>query len=141
MSRITTVVPPGLEFQHDRFHYAPAVKVTEASGFVVVSGVIGGRAGGPFPTDPAEQYAVLFENLASVLDHAGSSLSQVVELISFHLSLKPDALGVFVAAKDAVVVPPYPAWTAVGVTELADPRALVEVRAMAVLPGPGDAPA
>jgi enamine deaminase RidA (YjgF/YER057c/UK114 family) len=135
MSKITTVVPPGLEFQHDRFHYAPAVVVTEVTGFVVVSGVIGGRPGAPFPADPAEQYQVLFENLAAVLEHAGSSLSQVVELISFHLSLKPDDLGAFVAAKDAVISPPYPAWTAVGVTELADPRARAEVRAMAVLAG------
>jgi enamine deaminase RidA (YjgF/YER057c/UK114 family) len=133
MSKIDTVIPPGLEFQHDRFHYAPAVVIREAGSLVVVSGVIGGRVGGDFPADPSEQFQVAFENLATVLEHAGSSLAHVVELITFHLSLKPESLGPFIAAKDAVIGAPYPAWTAVGVTELADPRALVEVRAMAVL--------
>ena len=130
MSRIRTVVPPGLERQYERFHYAPAVV---ADGIVVVSGVIGGRRDRSFPADPAEQFQAVFENLAHVLEHAGSSLGNVLELTSFHLSLKPEQLGPFVAAKDAAITEPYPAWTAVGVTELADPRALVEVRAMALV--------
>ena len=37
------------------------------------------------------------------------------------------------AVKDRYLTDPYPAWTAIGVSELAAPAALVEVRVVAVL--------
>jgi hypothetical protein len=43
-------------------------------------------------------------------------------------------------AKDAVMSAPYSAWTAIGVSELAFPGALVEIRATAQLRKPAAAP-
>ena len=40
-------------------------------------------------------------------------------------------LGTFMKIKDEYVAAPYPAWTAIGCTQLALPGALVEIRAQA----------
>jgi hypothetical protein len=44
-------------------------------------------------------------------------------------------------AKDAALPEPYPAWTAIGITELAVPGCLVEIRATAQLRRPAARPA
>ena len=44
-------------------------------------------------------------------------------------------LEAFMAVKDRYVKAPYPAWTAIGITELAIPGGLVEIRVTARMPG------
>ena len=51
---------------------------------------------------------------------------------TFHVGLR-EHLGTFVKVKDRYIEAPYPAWTAIGVVELAVPGALVEIRATARL--------
>jgi enamine deaminase RidA (YjgF/YER057c/UK114 family) len=53
-------------------------------------------------------------------------------LTTFHVGLR-EHLGTFVAVKDRYLEAPYPAWTAIGVVELAVPGALVEIRVTARL--------
>jgi enamine deaminase RidA (YjgF/YER057c/UK114 family) len=54
-------------------------------------------------------------------------------MTTFHVDLMAN-LRAFVQAKDEVVGEPYPAWTAIGVSELAMPGGLVEVRVTARRP-------
>ena len=110
------------EKTYERFHFAPAYRVGDT---VYVSGIIG--AG----DDPAEQFADAFTQLANVLEAAGSSIENVVEMTSFHVDMGSH-LGAFMAARDAAMREPWPAWTAIGCTELAMPNGLAEVKVTAV---------
>ncbi len=57
-------------------------------------------------------------------------MSDVVEITTYHVELKRH-LDTFVRVKDEYVAEPYPAWTAIGVSELITDGALVEIRAIA----------
>ena len=69
--------------------------------------------------------------MRSVLEAAGATLADVVELMTFHTDLRGE-MAAFSKVKDAFFTERYPSWTAVGVTELALPELLVEIRAVAV---------
>jgi enamine deaminase RidA (YjgF/YER057c/UK114 family) len=126
MARRRSVIPEEMRLMHDQFHFAPAVRVGKN---VFCSGQVGSGPGGKLDPDPAAQITQAFENVRSVLEEAGASLADVVELTSFHVGLN-EHIGVFMQVKDGFLKEPYPAWTAVGVAELAF-GALVEIKARA----------
>jgi len=53
-------------------------------------------------------------------------------MTTFHVGLQRH-LETFMKVKDRYVHPPYPAWTAIGITELAFPGGLVEIKVIARL--------
>lgn len=122
------IVPAGAEKTYARFHFAPAYRVGDT---VYVSGVIGTGDDGRAPTDVAAEFTNTFANLAATLEAAGSSLAEIVEMTSFHIDMS-DTLAPFMAARDAVLAEPWPAWTAIGCTQLAIPSARAEVKVTAV---------
>jgi enamine deaminase RidA (YjgF/YER057c/UK114 family) len=125
------VVPPGMEAQFDKFHYAPAVK---ANGLLFVSGQVGRDEAKMEILEGAEaQIAQAFENLGRVLAAAGCGFGDVVELISYHTDIKAQ-MRAFLAVKEKHFPRDYPAWTALGVAALAHPKILVEIKCTAVLP-------
>ena len=63
---------------------------------------------------------------------AATPLWATVEMTTFHVGLA-EHLAAFARVRAKWVQEPYPAWTAVGVAELAAPAALVEVKVVAVL--------
>jgi enamine deaminase RidA (YjgF/YER057c/UK114 family) len=128
MAKRKTIVPDGMENFHDQFHFAPAVRVGKT---VYCSGQVGSTPGGTLDPDPAAQISQAFENVRSVLKEAGASLKDVVEMTSFHVGLN-EHIGVFMQVKDGFLKKPYPAWTAVGVAELAF-GAIVEIKVTARL--------
>ena len=69
-------------------------------------------------------------NLRRVLEAAGASLADVVELTTFHVDMSETAA--FGKVKDEFFPESYPAWTAVGTSALVLPPLRVEVRATAV---------
>ncbi|MEM7094229.1 MAG: Rid family hydrolase [Actinomycetota bacterium] len=116
------VIPAGSEAMYERFHFAPAYRVGDT---VFVSGVIGNGE------DPGEQFASAFEALAATLAAAGSSMDKIVDMTSYHVDMSAH-LGTFMAARDAAMSEPWPAWTAIGCTELAMPHGLAEIKVTAV---------
>jgi enamine deaminase RidA (YjgF/YER057c/UK114 family) len=128
MAKPTPIIPAGSEKTYERFHFAPAVRVGD---IVYCSGVIGAD-GATVPDDAADEFGAAFAGLAAVLEAAGGSLDDVVEMTSFHVDMAQH-LPAFMAAKDAAIGEPYPAWTAIGCTELAIPGARVEIKATAHL--------
>ena len=129
MANHEAIIPAGGEQSYERFQFAPAVKTGNT---IYVSGVIGSGDDGSVPDDPGDEFTNAFASLASTLEAAGASLADVVELTSFHVNM-PETLGKFMKAKAAVMNEPYPAWTAIGCTELAIPGARAEVKATAVI--------
>jgi enamine deaminase RidA (YjgF/YER057c/UK114 family) len=122
------IVPEGLEYQYEKLQYSPAVRVGDV---VHVSGVIGTRSDGSVSDDPAEQFAQAFTNLRGVLAGAGCSFDDIVEMTTFHVGLQQNLRAFVHAKRDAMGGPPHPAWTAIGVVELAVPGGLVEVKVTA----------
>lgn len=121
------VNPPGTEKTYERWHYSQAVRVGDT---VWVSGQVGLEKGRPAEGIEA-QARLAFEALRGVLAEAGATLADVVELVSYHTKMA-DMAG-FSKVKAEFFPRDYPAWTAAGVTELAVPGVLVEVRATAVV--------
>jgi enamine deaminase RidA (YjgF/YER057c/UK114 family) len=129
MDKASLVIPKGQERLYEEFHFAPAVKDGDR---LFCSGVIGVGADGKASADPETQFSQAFELLSAVLKSAGASFADVVEMTTFHVDLRKN-LGKFMKVKDKYLLAPYPAWTAIGITELAFPGGLVEIKVIARL--------
>ena len=125
------IVPASQKALYDNFHFAPAVVDGQN---LRCSGVIGMNPDGSVPGDPETQFAQAFASLGEVLKEAGADFSDITEMTTFHTALA-ESIGQFSQVKDRFIEEPYPAWTAVGTTELAMPGALVEIQVTARLPG------
>ena len=122
------IVTPGRERSYDEFHFAAALAVGDT---LHVSGHIG-RGPNGIDSDPGTQFRAAFVNVAETLAAAGASWADVVEMTTFHVGLR-EHFDEFRRVRDEFVKEPYPAWTAVGVTELVAPGAIVEIAVTAVL--------
>jgi enamine deaminase RidA (YjgF/YER057c/UK114 family) len=89
----------------------------------------------PGETDFRPAYERAFARLGRILARAGASWDDVVEITSFHTDMKTQ-MGPMIAVKNKYIREPHPAWTAIGVAHLGDPRALTEIRMIAKLPRP-----
>ena len=124
------IIPASQHSFYDNYHFAPAVVDDD---HLRCSGVIGvNMKDGSVASDPTVQFTQAFENLAEVLAAGGGSFSSIIEMTTFHVGLR-DHLTAFMAVKDNYIKEPYPAWTAIGISELAIPGGLVEIRVTARL--------
>lgn len=126
----SAVIPAGMEDVYAKIRYSPAVKVGNT---VYVSGQIGRNAAMELVEEREAQMVQAFENLKSVLAKAGATLSDVVDLTTFHTDMRD--LSLFMKVRDRYFnVDPLPAWTAIGAHMLGGaPGYIVEVKAVAVL--------
>ncbi|KFG94727.1 endoribonuclease L-PSP [Burkholderia paludis] len=124
------VVPAGMEAVYETIGYAPGLLVGDT---LYVSGQIGRDAGMRLVEAREAQIVQAFENLKRVLEAAGASFADVVDLMSFHTDLRDLAL--FMQVRDRYLdAHPKPAWTAVGAHMLGGaPGYVVEIKAVAVL--------
>jgi enamine deaminase RidA (YjgF/YER057c/UK114 family) len=120
--------PPGTEKIYEQWQFSQAVQVGET---VWVSGQVGIDHDGKIPAGIEAQAALAFENLKGVLGAAGATLEDVVELTTFHRDMKE--MPGFAKVKASYLPKDFPAWTAVGTSELALPDLRVEVRATAIV--------
>lgn len=121
--------PAGTEGIYASWHFSQAVR---AGNLVWVSGQVGIDEKG-IGAGIEAQARTAFRNLARVLDAAGASLRDVVELVTYHRAMQD--MAAFAKVKDEFYPEDYPAWTAVGVTALALPELLIEIRATAAIAG------
>ncbi len=133
MKQSDVVVPRGMEIAYDQFHFAPAVR---AGGLLRCAGQLGTDEHFVLAsTEPEAQFVQAFENVKRVLAAAKLDFSDVVEMTTFHVGLR-EHIATFLAVKDRYFRAPWPAWTAIGIVELAAPGALVEIRVTARLRAP-----
>ena len=119
-----TLAAPQFAHYSGEWHLSP---VLETGDFVFLSGQTGWRPDDTVASDPEDQFRDVFRSLEANLAAAVLSFDNVVEMTSYHIELKRH-LQAFVKVKDEYVTPPYPAWTAIGVTEFISDGTLVEVR-------------
>lgn len=128
MAKREIIIPKGMESLFDKFHYAPAVKVGDT---LYISGQLGRDENLQVIEGAEAQYNQAFENLKAVLAAAGATLENVVDLVTYHTDMRD--LMRFMEVKNRYFMKDYPAWTAIGVSALAMPGLLVEIKATAVL--------
>ncbi|MEM7680657.1 MAG: Rid family hydrolase [Planctomycetota bacterium] len=116
---------------YEAFDYVPGV-VADGR-FAFVSGQIGIEADGSISDDPKTQIERAFANLQAVLNAIPATPRQVVDLCTFHVGLQAQ-LPVVSEVKKAFFGEWNPAWTAIGVSELALPGLILEARVVVALP-------
>ena len=85
---------------------------------------------GSLSDDPETQFRDTFGFVAMHLETAGLHFDDIVEMTTYHVALRKH-LNAFIKVKDEFIGIPYPAWTAIGITELITEGALLEVRIVA----------
>ncbi len=124
------IVPAVWADFYEETHIPAAVRVGDT---LRVTGHTGETVDGVFSADVEEQIRQVFRNIAFTLTEAGAGWTDVVEINSYHVGLLNQAESVLKVAAE-FLEDPYPAWTAVGVTELILPEALVEISCVAIIP-------
>ena len=118
---------------YEETHIPAALRVGDT---LRLTGHTGETAEGVFSTDSETQIRQVFRNIALTLAEVGASWSNVVEMNSYHIGLVEQSETLIRVAAE-FLSDPYPAWTAVGVTELFVPEALVEISCVAMLSDEG----
>lgn len=118
--------PGAADFSHfaEDWHLSRAFA---AGGFVFLSGVTGCRADYTVSSEPRTQFRDAFKFLGAALGASGLEFRHIVEMTTYHVDLRKH-MAVFTSVKDEFVKPPYPAWSAIGTTELITEGTLVEIR-------------
>ncbi len=122
-----TIMPEdaeSLEFQ-TQFGYADAVIVGDT---IYLSGVVANRVPGEDSLEPAFERA--FVRIGATLARAGASWADVVDMTTFHTDLAGQVTP-FARVKNRYVTAPFPAWTAIGISSLFEPTAVVEIKIVA----------
>jgi enamine deaminase RidA (YjgF/YER057c/UK114 family) len=108
-------------------HYSPAI-LTNGGKMLFISGQ------GPrnLDADPETQIRETFEQIGAILKEAGAGWGNVVMMRSYFMNMERD-LEAFRRIRQDFLMEPFPASTAVGVTELAVENLQIEIEAVAVL--------
>ncbi|MGR8921753.1 MAG: RidA family protein [Gammaproteobacteria bacterium] len=128
MSTRKDIIPPGMENIFERFHYAPGVLVDDT---LYIAGQVGRDADLKVVEGTEAQFTQAFENVGKVLAAAGASFDDVVEMVTYHVDMRD--LQLFMQVKDRYFTGRLPAWTGIGVTSLAMPGLIVEIKCQARL--------
>ena len=105
--------PHALYAQHG---YSPAI---QSGDLLFVSGMVGARADGTPEPDLEAQIRLAFDNLQAVLEKAGCTFDDVVDLTAFLVDPEASAGLMIAAMRRAFPREPLPNATAVGVNWLA----------------------
>jgi reactive intermediate/imine deaminase len=97
---------------------------------VYLSGVIAGPA--PDGMTREEAYDRTFQYLGSVLERAGSSWDDVVDITTYHVDIDA-SMPALAAVKNRYIKTPFPAWTAIDIDRLFAPEGEVEIKITARL--------
>ncbi|MBB1598225.1 RidA family protein [Achromobacter sp. UMC46] len=122
------ILPDSMKTLADRAGYAPAVKVGHT---VYCAGQVGRTPDLQVIADPEAQFAAAWENLRVVLAEAGCTFDDVVDMTTYHVDMAVH-MDVFRAVKDRTFPRGRCAWTCIGVSELARPGLLVEIKCTAI---------
>jgi enamine deaminase RidA (YjgF/YER057c/UK114 family) len=124
-AQVTMSPDPGERKFQQEWGYADAVV---SGDLVTLSGVVAGVR--PGETDLRAAYTRAFERLGGVLQRAGVSWDDVVDITSFHTELTTQ-MPAIVAVKNQFIKPPFPTWTAIQVARLIPDNGITEIKIVA----------
>lgn len=116
MTRRDAIFPADRHALYDAHQYSAAIR---SGDLLFVSGQVGSREDGTPEPVYEDQVRRAFANLRAVLAAAGASFDDVIDVISFHTDPPTQFEKMMAIRAEEIGEPPYPSWTAVGVTWLA----------------------
>lgn len=129
-TRGTISVPASLQKFYEDTHVPGAVR---SGSTVWVTGQTGLLADDSVPSSPIEQIRQAFVLVGECLQVAGAKWSEVVQVTTYTVGLRQHGETMIEVAGE-FLLPPFPAWTAVGVSELWEEGTMFELSCVAVLP-------
>ena len=116
MAKRDAIFPADRHALYDVHQYSAAIRHGD---LLFVSGQVGSREDGSPEPVFEDQVRRAFANLRAVLAAAGASFDDVIDVISFHTDPQVQFDRMMAIRAEEIGEPPYPTWTAVGVTWLA----------------------
>jgi enamine deaminase RidA (YjgF/YER057c/UK114 family) len=129
MAQRDAIFPPGRQALYEKHRYSAAIR---SGDLLFVSGQVGSREDGTPEPVFEKQVQLAFDRLNAVLAAAGATFDDVVDVTTFHTDPERQFETVMAVRDRAIGAPPYPNWTAVGVTWLAGYD--FEIKAIARIP-------
>jgi enamine deaminase RidA (YjgF/YER057c/UK114 family) len=109
------VFPAGRQALYERNRYSPAIR---SNGFVFVSGQVGSREDGSPEPNLEDQVRRAFDNLNAILQEAGCSFDDVVDVTVFMVNPQATFERIWQVVPEYWGQAPHPTLTGVGVTWL-----------------------
>jgi enamine deaminase RidA (YjgF/YER057c/UK114 family) len=130
------IFPAGRQKLYDTNGYSAAIR---SGDLLFVSGQVGSREDGTPEPDFGKQVQLAFDNLASVLRAGGCTFDDIIDVTTFHTDPENQFAAIMAVKSQVFDEPPYPNWTAVGVTWLSGFD--FEIKVIARIPAATDVPA
>lgn len=125
-----SIFPAHRHALYQQHGYSAAIR---SGDLLFVSGQVGSRVDGTPEPDFAAQVALAFDNLAATLAAAGCTFDDLIDVTTFHTDPENQFATIMQVKASIFPQPPYPNWTAVGVTWLAGFD--FEIKVIARIPG------
>lgn len=116
MNQPIPVFPESRHALYEAHGYSAAIR---SGDLLFVSGQVGSRADGTPEPDFAAQVQLAFDNLKATLAAAGCTFADLIDVTTFHTDPEKQFPTIMAIKNSVFPQPPYPNWTAVGVTWLA----------------------
>ncbi|GAB52163.1 RidA family protein [Atlantibacter hermannii] len=116
MNQPTPVFPESRHALYEAHGYSAAIR---SGDLLFVSGQVGSRTDGTPEPDFAAQVQLAFDNLKATLAAAGCTFADLIDVTTFHTDPEKQFPTIMAIKNSVFPQPPYPNWTAVGVTWLA----------------------
>lgn len=115
MNKREAIFPADRHALYDIHQYSAAIR---SGDLLFVSGQVGSREDGTPEPVYEDQVRSAFANLRAVLAAAGATFDDIVDVITFHTDPQTQFERMLAIRAEEIGEPPYPTWTAVGVTWL-----------------------
>ena len=109
------IFPAGRQALYERNRYSPAIR---SNGFLFVSGQVGSRPDGTLEPDLRAQVRLAFQNLDDILEAAGCSFTDVIDVTVFMVNPEQNFEAVWPVVQEHWGEAPHPTLTGIGVTWL-----------------------
>lgn len=113
-------------------HFAQAVEVEAGQRLLFISGQVGKDTEGRIPDDEREQHVVTWRNIFAILEAAGMSAENIVDVQAFITGR--DGVATFRSVREEMLGGHLTASTLIIVSGLADPALKVEIAVVAAKP-------
>jgi enamine deaminase RidA (YjgF/YER057c/UK114 family) len=128
---MTQIIPARMARIPREMGYLPGLV---SGGFLFVAGQLGRDDELRVIDEPRAQFRRAWENVIAVLDEAGCTLADIVDVTTFHVRMS-ETMPIFREVRREVMGAVSPPWTAIGISELSRPGLLVEIKCIARMPG------
>lgn len=115
MTQRDVVFPTGRQVLYARNRYSPAIR---SNGFLFVSGQVGSREDGSPEPDLQAQVRRAFDNLNAILDAAGCTFDDVIDVTVFIVDPESNFETIWSIVPEYWGNAPHPTLTGIGVTWL-----------------------